>query len=366
MLILLVIVLASATLCSFIATLAVRTVAIRRGFVDRPGGHKQHDNPVALGGGIAVTWCVCLPVLFATLASLTAMKWGTPEWIPSVVAQHLPGVASKATAVFAVLGGAIILHIVGLIDDVKPLGPAVKFTVQCLVAGTLAAGFNIRILDMEAVPVPLSVLITVIWIVGITNAFNFLDNMDGLSAGVAVISGSIFAAAALRSGQIFVPVVMLILVGALLGFLLFNFQPASIFLGDSGSLVVGYFMAVLIVLTTFYDPSKQLKPAGLFLPIVVLAVPLYDVISVSIRRIKAHSSIFTGDRRHFSHRLVERGFSDRAAVLTIYLATAATSLTGILLPRADSPAACLIFAQCLCVVLIIAILEHPPVRIDDT
>jgi UDP-GlcNAc:undecaprenyl-phosphate GlcNAc-1-phosphate transferase len=144
--------------------------------------------------------------------------------------------------------------------------------------------------------------------------------------------------------------------------LVFNFPPATIFMGDAGSMVIGYFMAVLIVLTTFYNPQTATSPAGILLPLVVLAVPLYDVISVSIHRIRAGDSIFRGDRRHFSHRLLRRGLSERAAVLTIYLATAATSLTAIILPHCDWPAACLVFGQCLCVVFLIAILEHTPGR----
>lgn len=343
---------------SVAATFVVRALARRSGFVDSPGGHKQHTSPVALGGGIAITWTVCLPVLLITLAAWASVRFGVPSWWPEFARIHAPGVAFKAPGVFAVIGGAVILHVIGLIDDVRPLGPGLKLAVQTAVALVLAAGFGIRLLEM--LPPPVSVALTVVWIVCITNAFNFLDNMDGLSAGVAVIAGTIFAAAALSGGQVFVPLVTIALVGTLLGFLVFNFQPATIFMGDSGSLVVGYFMAVLVVLTTFYNPGRQLMPAGVFLPIVVLAVPLYDVVSVFVHRLRAGQSIFRGDRRHFSHRLVRRGLSVRAAVLTIYLATAATSLAGVLLPHVDWPTAFLIFAQCLCVVLLIATLEHMP------
>jgi len=339
------------------ATYVVRQVARRRGFADRPGGHKGHHHPVALGGGIAITWTVFVPVLGATSLAAMAGRWGVPEWVPEFVRVHLPGVASKGPAVLAVMSGALLLHVVGLIDDVRALGPWIKLFAEVGVALILSVGFDICILELESLPRFVPVIVTIVWIVGITNAFNFLDNMDGLSAGVAVIAGSIFAAAAFSGGQIFVPVVMLILVGALLGFLLFNFPPASIFMGDSGSLVIGYLMSVLVILTTFYDSSKELRPAGVFLPLVVLAVPMYDVVSVCVRRIRSGVSVFRGDRRHFSHRLIERGFSPRAAVLTIYLATAATSSSGILLPHANWPAAGLIFAQCVCVVLIIAILE---------
>ncbi len=347
-----------AFVASAVVTPWVRRMAIGRGFVDRPGGHKGHDRSVALGGGIAITWVVCLPVLAATTVAGLAYRYGTPAWFPEVLKPHVAGVAFKAPGVFAVMAGAIMLHIIGLVDDRRPLGPTFKFFVQVVIAFILAAGFDIRILDLAVVPAWCSVILTVLWITGITNAFNFLDNMDGLSAGVAAISGIIFSIAAFSAGQLFVPMVMLLLVGALLGFLIHNFHPASIFMGDSGSLVVGYLMAVLIVLTTFYDPRRSLHPAGVLLPIVVLAVPLYDVVSVCVHRYRAGASLFQGDRRHFSHRLVQRGFSTRSAVLTIYLATAATSASAILLPHLNWLAAGLIFAQCLCVVLIIAVLEH--------
>lgn len=343
---------------SALATLTVRALARRVGFVDRPGGHKQHGRLVALGGGIAVTWTVCLPIAALTWGACWSTANGIPSWVPEFVGLHLPGVASKASTVAYFLGGAVLLHVVGLIDDLRPLGPLPKLMIQIAAAGALAVGCGVRLLTLPWLGDWIPTLLTVLWIVVVTNAFNFLDNMDGLCAGVVAIAGTILAAAAIASGQVFVPLMMLGLVGAVLGFLVFNFSPASIFLGDAGSLVVGYLMGVLVVLTTFYDPGKDLKPAGVLLPLVVLAVPLYDVASVVVRRRRAGVSVWRGDRRHFSHRLVERGFSERAAVLTIYLATLGTSLGAVLLPRANWSTAALIFAQCLCMVSMIATLEQ--------
>lgn len=350
--------LAASFAVSALATGLVRSIARRRGFIDRPGGHKQHRVPVALGGGLAIAWTVVALVAGGTMLAVIWSRSAAPAWLPPFFRLHLDGIHEKAPTLFSILAGAVVLHVVGLVDDFRPLGPAVKMVLQIIVAWFVAVFAGVRIFDLEDLPSWFSILLTVVWIVGVTNAFNFLDNMDGLSAGVAVIAGTIFAATGIAGGQVFVPVFTLILVGALLGFLLFNFQPATIFMGDSGSLVVGYLLAVLIALTTFYDPTRSLKPAGVFLPLVVLAVPVYDAVSVCIHRIRAGVSVFRGDRRHFSHRLVQRGLSERAAVLTIYLATAATSTSAILLPHVDWPAACLIFAQCLFVVLIIAILEH--------
>jgi len=147
-------------------------------------------------------------------------------------------------------------------------------------------------------------------------------------------------------------------VGACAGFLLYNFSPATIFMGDAGSLPLGFLMGLLTILTTYYDPSKHLSPVGVVVPLLVLAVPLYDVVSVVIHRHRAGQSPLRGDRRHFSHRLVRRGLTTRGAVLTIYLATASTGLPAILLPTADWSMAVLLMVQCLCGVGIIAILEH--------
>ncbi len=341
---------------SLIGTLVVRRCAIRFNFVDRPAGHKGHEKPVALGGGIAIVVAIISPIVLGTALARMLGRDDLPEWIPSLFATHAEGIASKLGMVLAICGGAIVLHIVGLIDDRRALGPIPKFVVQIAVALFIAGPMGIR--AVEALGPPLSICLTVLWIVLITNAFNFLDNMDGLSAGVAMIAAAIFGVTSMMAGQVFVPVLAWVVAGSLLGFLVFNFSPASIFMGDAGSLVVGYMMAVLTILTTFYDPSKGSEPLGVIVPIVVLAVPLYDVTSVVIHRLRLGISPFRGDRRHFSHRLVRKGLTERGAVLTIYLATAATGLPAILLPTTNWTGAILILLQCLCVVMIIAILEH--------
>ena len=345
---------------ALVATYLVRTWARRVGFVDHPSGHKRHEAPVALGGGIALLIAICLPILGGTLTAWFLCSDAPPAWLPAVLEPHLAGIASKLPAVLAIVGGAVVLHIVGLLDDRRALGPLPKLMAQVAVALFTAWPMGIRV--VEALSPPISILLTVLWIVLITNAFNFLDNMDGLSAGVAAIAAAIFAVASMAAGQIFVPLLAWIVVGALLGFLVFNFSPATIFMGDAGSLVIGYLLSVLTILTTYYDKAQGLTPLGVLVPLVVLAVPLYDVISVVVRRLRAGDSPFRGDWRHFSHRLIKRGMTPRGAVLTIYLATAATGLPAIVLPRVEWGYAVLLLFQCLCVVIMIAILEHafPP------
>jgi len=363
-LILLAVSLAGPMLLSLVATGIVRTLASRRGFIDKPGGHKAHARPVALGGGIAITLALVLPLLAIVLLALFADRVLPANLLEAAFAlagkpvrliDLLGGAERKIPPALAILAGAIVLHIVGLIDDARPLGPFSKMSAMVAVSLTLTAGFHIRILDMLG-PAP-SIILSTMWIVTITNAFNFLDNMDGLSAGIVAITASFLAGTAMLAGQLFVPALALMLVGAVLGFLLYNFPPATIFMGDSGSLVIGYFMAVLTILTTYYSPAQQGTPFGVLAPLIVLAVPLYDTISVVLVRLRAGDSPFRGDRRHFSHRLVRRGLQPRSAVLTIYLATAATGCSSLLLPQCSWPLAVVVGVQCLCVVLIIAILE---------
>jgi UDP-GlcNAc:undecaprenyl-phosphate GlcNAc-1-phosphate transferase len=209
----------------------------------------------------------------------------------------------------------------------------------------------------------LSVAVSVLWITAITNAFNFLDNMDGLSAGVAAVCTAAFLATALLIGQWFVAASLALLLGALLGFLCFNFQPASIFMGDSGSLVIGLVLGVLTIRTTYLRPGEDFGAGwySVFAPVMVLAVPLYDLMVVSAIRLLRGRSPFVGDTNHFSHRLVARGMSRRTAVLCIYLVTAATASAAVVLPQVRSTfAAVLLFVQTLLILGVVAVLEQHP------
>ena len=347
-------------LLSAVLTYLVRGGSRRVGFIDQPGGHKQHTRTLAMGGGIAIIVAIVVPIMAGTLLARSLQGQLLPEWLPGALAIHLDGIASKSSAVLGILGCAVFLSILGLWDDKRPLGPWPKLLAQVAVAAFTTIFLGIRV--MELLPIPFSILATILWILVITNAFNFLDNMDGLSVGVAIIAAAIFAVAAMRAGQVFVPALAWVMVGSLLGFLIFNFPPATIIMGDAGSLPVGYLMSVLTILTTYYDPDHGLTPWGLLTPFVVLAVPLYDICSVVTVRLRAGDSPFRGDNRHFSHRLVKKGLSRRGAVLTIYLATAATALPAIHLPQLDWTGAAITLLQCLCVVTMIAILEHQPKR----
>jgi UDP-GlcNAc:undecaprenyl-phosphate GlcNAc-1-phosphate transferase len=166
----------------------------------------------------------------------------------------------------------------------------------------------------------MNTLLTLFWIVGMTNAFNLLDNMDGLSAGVACVASGVLLLNAWSLGELFICLILVAFMGSLLGFLFFNFHPASVFLGDCGSLFIGYVVSALTLLERYVShASSSLFPV--LMPVLVLALPLIDTATVVIIRIREHRPIYVGDTRHLSHRLVSLGFSTRATVLFIYLAT---------------------------------------------
>src|SRR3954466_7246582 len=340
---------------SWIVTFAMIRIAPWIGFVDKPGHRKIHSNPKPLGGGVAIFVGVVLPLLAIVIGA--RVVGGAGEYAP-----YLGGVRLKTPLALGIVLAMAGMHLLGLWDDKKALGPYVKLVVQLSITALLVASFReLRILT--ALGTGLSIVLTVLWIAAITNAFNFLDNMDGLSAGIACVAAVAFLVTALSIGQLFVAGMLAILFGALLGFLWFNFSPAKIFMGDSGSLLIGLLLGVLTTLTT-YLPKERSWGAGwyaVFAPVIVLAVPLYDLIVVSLIRISRGKSPFVGDTNHFSHRLVARGMSRRTAVLCLYLITAATSVAAIILPNVQNTfGAMLLFGQTILILCVVALLEQHP------
>ncbi len=351
---------------SWCTTWSMKRVAPRFGFVDKPGGHKAHHNPRPLLGGVGIFLGVALPML----AVLLAVAFGKPfiARLTGIDPAYLDGIARQTPLAAAFLIAMFAMHLLGLFDDHKPLGPYLKLFIQLLVVTLLVIEFReLRILTaLGTIP---SIIITVLWISAITNAFNFLDNMDGLSAGIAAVCTIAFLITALQIGQWFVAANLALLLGALLAFLCFNFPPASIFMGDCGSLVIGFVLGVLTVRTTFLNPTQTLAGGwySLLAPVIVMAVPLYDLIVVSLIRLARGKSPFVGDNNHFSHRLVARGMSRRTAVLCLYLITAATAIAAILLPNVTSGFnAWLIFAQTLLILGVVALLEQHPLPITTS
>ncbi len=337
-------------------TAVMRKLALRTGFVARPSSDRYHRSVIPLGGGAAI---------FATLSTVILAAIVVVKFL--VVPGHLGGLAERVTLdpadflarmneLWVIWLSVAVLFALGLWDDKKHLGPFVKLAVQCAVAIVAAAFGEIRVelfIESRAVTSVLSA----VWIVLIINAFNFLDNMDGASAGIAVIVSSILFTAAAFSGQILVGGLALLFVGTLLGFLIFNFPPAKIFMGDAGSLVVGFFVALLSLRTTYYHRANSGSWYAVFLPLVVMAVPLYDFVSVTLLRISQGKSPFVGDTQHFSHRLKRHGLTDTQTVLVLYLATLCTGLGATFLYQVSLTGAILIFIQTILILSIIAVFE---------
>lgn len=357
---------------SWVATAAMIRIAPRVGLLDKPGGRKIHDNPKPLGGGVAMFVGFALPMLvglaivnFADVSLVTRyVKY------PDVVAL-VAGGQKQSPLSLGMLAAMFVMHVMGLLDDRRALGPYSKLLVQVGVVSALVIGFDMRALTaldkLGLGPVP-SIVVTVFWITAVTNAFNFLDNMDGLSAGVAAVCSIAFFVTTVSIQQWFVAATLALLIGSLLGFLFWNFPPARIFMGDSGSLLIGLVLGVLTVRTQYLTPGHDFARGwyAVFAPVIVLALPLYDLVVVSIIRLSRGRSPFVGDTNHFSHRLVARGMSRRTAVLCLYLVTAATSVAAILLPHVRSTfAAALIFSQTILVLGLVALLEQHPLPLHD-
>jgi UDP-GlcNAc:undecaprenyl-phosphate GlcNAc-1-phosphate transferase len=344
---------------SWIVTGLMKRLSPRIGFVDRPGGRKMHERPKPLGGGVAIFLAVALP----TLAAIACVNFLPPP----ADQPHIPwraywdGARQQTPLALAALAATALLHVVGLIDDCRPLGPLPKLLAQFAAAAVLVVAMNVRALTVLGVwP---SCILTILWITAISNAFNFLDNMDGLSAGIAAVCATAFLIATLSIAQWFVAAALALVLGASLGFLCFNFPPASIFMGDSGSLVLGFLLGVITVRATYLPPGQQFANGwwSVLAPVIVLALPLYDLLVVSFIRILHGRSPFVGDANHFSHRLVARGMSRRTAVLCLYLVTAATSVAAIILPRVTTTySAMLLFGQTILILGVVALLEQHP------
>ncbi|MBN1911940.1 MAG: undecaprenyl/decaprenyl-phosphate alpha-N-acetylglucosaminyl 1-phosphate transferase [Pirellulales bacterium] len=338
----------------------VRRVGPRWGLVDRPDTRKDHAQPMPTGGGLAIWLGVVVPFALGQVVLACLSPESPPSWIPDVLAMHLPGLIEQSGRLWTLLAGGTVVMILGLIDDRRGLDWRVRLGVETLVAVAMVwDGWRLS-LFMD-VPLLTGVL-SVGWIVLLINSFNMLDNMDGLSAGVAAIASTILAVVMLmvpdpvtNQPQLFVGGFLLVLVGSLLGFLIHNRPPARLFMGDGGSYLVGYFLAMATLSATF--AGSELPPHAILAPLCVLAVPLYDTATVVYIRLRAGRSPFEGDRSHFSHRLVELGMTKTQAVLTIYLATATCGLGALLLHQVQWTGACVILLLVACVLLLVAILE---------
>lgn len=335
-------------LSTLLTALAIR-LSPRLGFVDRPGGRKAHERPMPLGGGAAMFLAWGLPLAAMLLAAGAAGG-------PSALAEF----ASRARPLGLLLAGALAIMLLGILDDARDLPPALKLAVQAAVASGLYLASNELRVTLFAGWSALSFLYTVLWIVGITNAFNFLDNTDGLSAGVAMVASGILALVGFQTQQELMAWLALGLAGATAGFLIFNFPPARVYMGDAGGLFLGFSLSMLTTLFTFYESGDA--PSGrlyrVLMPLFILALPVFDTVTVVAIRLREGRPVWRGDRSHFSHRLLALGMSKREAVLFIYLVAFCLGLASTLLSSLDEAGAVVIFVVGVTVFVLIALLER--------
>ncbi len=310
----------------------VRLVALRLGLVDRPGGRKVHTKPTPRVGGVAI---------FLGFAAAIAVQFG------GEIYYGWPGGLSEGrSAVIGCLAGMAVVFVVGLIDDVVTLNPGAKLMGQ-LFGAVIVVLSGLRI---EFVGNPfggglillglLSVPVTVIYIVAFTNVINLIDGLDGLAAGVSAIAAVSLLVLALQSNQPDAAVFAAALIGACLGFLRHNFSPASIFMGDSGSMLLGFALAAISLLGIM----KSVAAIALAVPLLIIGVPIFDTASAIIRRLLHRRPIQEADRGHIHHRLLGRGFGQRQTVLIIYVWSAALAVGGYAMRWSAAPVKLLSFA----------------------
>lgn len=353
-----------AFLISVFAVGLVKRFAVTLGLLDEPNARKVHKVPIPLGGGLGIWLGVVGTFLIGTIVLylLRTNEQLARELVPTRLQPHLPGLMSRAGQIWLLLGGGTILAILGLLDDRFSLDWRARLAVEFLVAGFVVYLQNLQLTAFIGIPW-LTGILSVIWIVMLINSFNMLDNMDALSGGVAAIICGMFAMMLIVNPdpvqgqpQLFVAAMLLVLLGSLLGFLKHNWPPATIFMGDAGSYFVGYWIAIGSLLST-YAGAKGLTPHAVLAPLCVLAIPLYDMVSVIWIRVREGRSPFQADKRHFSHRLVDLGMTKKQAVVTIYLATITCSLGALLLPRTDIWGAAIVVAIVLCMLALVGVLE---------
>lgn len=292
----------------------MKRVARRFGVLDHPGGYKTQNEPIPYLGGVAMAAATLVGVVFLWQMGLAA-RWG--EGLVIMVA----GVA---------------MMFVGLADDLWNLSPWLRLAAQAVAATAVAAsGTSIELFDSAL----FGSVLTVVWIVGITNGLNLLDNMDGLASGVAAISGGWLFVIAVLNGQVLVASLLAGAIGAALGFLRFNYHPASIYMGDAGSLFLGFLLAVAAIRLRFDAPQQYTW----VIPVLALGVPILDTTYVTVTRLARGASPLRGGRDHISHRLVLLGLGLRGAVTAIYVATAIFGLVSFVASRGPSTSAYWLF-----------------------
>jgi len=308
---------AGAFLTTLLALPLWRKWCLRVNLVDDPGARKIHDKPIPLAGGLAALTGILLPLFAgAILLKLRIVNISSTNLI-------VHGLDRRALELAVIAFGAIAITFLGWLDDKHELKPLPKFAGQFLIA--LLVAIACKRITLFVPSLFFSYAITIVWLLTVINAFNFMDNMNGLCAGLGAIGAFIFALIAAANGEYLVAITGFLMCGALVGFLPWNFPNARAFLGDAGSHLVGYLLAVMAILPHFYT-KKNPHPLAVLAPLFVLAIPLIDIAQVVIFRTLKRKPFWIGDTNHLSHRLVQLGLNRTEAVLILWLVAAIVGL----------------------------------------
>ncbi|MEM6363392.1 MAG: MraY family glycosyltransferase [Planctomycetota bacterium] len=362
---------------TFFILFPIRRFASRLGFLDRPGGHSSHRAVTPLGGGVGIFAGVLAAMIVITLGSASHDVSGAPtvhQFVPDTVmpvswtetiATHAIGVRSRMNEVWWLMAGCGVLVTLGVLDDRYGLPVAVRLGIQFAIATIAVFGLQIELTVYLTEPWVTKCL-SVLWIVAVINSFNMLDNMDALSGGIAAIIAGSMAVVMWTTPdpgtdrpQFFVAGLLLIVAGACLGFLFHNRPPARVFMGDGGSYLVGFLIAVAMLMATYAGGKtiETFRPHAVLAPLCAMAVPLYDMTTVLWIRMREGRSPFVGDQSHLSHRLVDLGLSRSGAVATIHLVTATCGLSAMVLTHVPLLQAMAVLGIVVCMLTLLAILE---------
>jgi UDP-GlcNAc:undecaprenyl-phosphate/decaprenyl-phosphate GlcNAc-1-phosphate transferase len=343
-------VLSMAAILSFLCTLLFIKVSHRLDFLDYPVGRKNHKKPMPFLGGASIFvsfWAVVfLGILICYLYEPEILGARSVPWI-------VPAVVYISPKLIGIFIGSLVILVVGMSDDKFAWSPLKKLLGQIIAAGILMSlGLTINLVTSLGV---LGYAITFLWILLIMNAFNFIDSLDGHCAGIALISCIMFFWMSQIMSQPLLGLLLATFAGALMGFLPLNFKPAKIFLGDNGSLFIGYMLAAFTLLCKYQSPKTTY--ATLFIPILIFGVPIYDTMSVVVVRMSRGIAPWTGDRNHFAHRLVKIGMSDKVAVIFSYFIAFTIGHIAVLTTQVEAFGAILIGIIFLSIIGVIAFLE---------
>ena len=339
---------------SLIYTPLCKILALKSGFIDQPAEqeHKGHKAPTPLLGGLAMCLAMISTVIFGLLAAKSMHK----DIISPAVVHSLPGVTSVSTRMIMIGVGAVCATLLGMYDDRFNMSAKAKFGGQFVVAAIAVTWGGATISAFIGSSV-LTWCISVFWIILMINAINFFDNMDGLAVGIATIAFSFFTIAAALRGQYFVATFGAVATGTSLGFWFFNHSPASIFMGDSGSHLLGYMLAVMGCMITYYKTESD-TPFSILIPLFILALPIFDLIAVSVIRWKIGKPFYIGDHNHISHRFLKMGMSRKMAVLMVHLLALIIGMCVLPLLWGDERTTVLSLIQAVTILLLISLLQY--------